>query len=344
MFQDFDELNDPSRGKERVAGLREWLAGKGLDGFVVPRADEHQGEYVPARSERLKWLTGFSGSAGVVMVYSASAIVAAERFHDPYFFLKKQLFWAVLGAIAMLVAVRVDYRRLERLVWPALVVATVLLATQGSGGQQRVVQAQAVLAAEAVAAGVAMAYGAIGTGPLLLLPALHAGLRFGGRGAVLAAVVGGLTGVGASLTVHGTGGQTRAFIHIQDSVRCIELALKNPPQRGSRVEIFNQMTETHRVRDLAEMIASLTGSEIAWLPNPRKEAAENELIVRNEKFRALGLDPITLQDGLLAEIVDVGKKYAYRVDRMRIPCVSAWTKEIAKIVERDPEHRGLKSA
>jgi nucleoside-diphosphate-sugar epimerase len=58
--------------------------------------------------------------------------------------------------------------------------------------------------------------------------------------------------IGYPLTVHGTGGQTRAFIHIQDSVRCIEIALENPPARGDKVEIFNQMTETHRVRDLAE--------------------------------------------------------------------------------------------
>jgi UDP-sulfoquinovose synthase len=66
------------------------------------------------------------------------------------------------------------------------------------------------------------------------------------------------------LTVHGTGGQTRAFIHIQDSVRCIELALDNPPERGDRVMVFNQMTETHRVRDLAELISKLTGAKIAY--------------------------------------------------------------------------------
>ena len=53
------------------------------------------------------------------------------------------------------------------------------------------------------------------------------------------------------LTVHGTGGQTRAFIHIQDTVRCLQLALENPPDKGDRVKILNQMTETHRVRDLA---------------------------------------------------------------------------------------------
>lgn len=129
--------------------------------------------------------------------------------------------------------------------------------------------------------------------------------------------------IGYPLTVHGTGGQTRAFIHIQDLVRCIELALQNPPARGSRVEIFNQMTETHRVRDLAEMIASISGAQIAWLPNPRKEAAENELVVHNEKFLALGLNPTRLRDGLLTEIVDVAKKFAYRVDRTRVPAVSA---------------------
>ena len=52
--------------------------------------------------------------------------------------------------------------------------------------------------------------------------------------------------VGYPLTVHGTGGQTRAFIHIQDTVRCIQLALENPPFRGDRVNVYNQMTETHR--------------------------------------------------------------------------------------------------
>ena len=66
-------------------------------------------------------------SAGVVMVYSASAIVAADRFHDPYLFLKKQLVWALLGAGCLLVALRIDYRRLERLGWPVLLAAGVLL-------------------------------------------------------------------------------------------------------------------------------------------------------------------------------------------------------------------------
>jgi len=149
--------------------------------------------------------------------------------------------------------------------------------------------------------------------------------------------------IGHPLTVHGTGGQTRAFIHIRDSVRCIELALANPPKRGERVKIFNQMTETHRVRDLAELVASLTGGKVAYLPNPRKEAAENDLVVRNEQFLSLGLSPTTLEKGLLSEVVDVAKKFAYRVDRSRIPALSAWTKDIAPMLDADPEGKRLKS-
>ncbi len=149
--------------------------------------------------------------------------------------------------------------------------------------------------------------------------------------------------IGYPLTVHGTGGQTRAFIHIQDSVRCIELALSDAPKAGERVKIFNQMTETHRVRDLAELVSKLTGAEIKYLPNPRKEAAENDLIVDNDQFLALGLNPTTLADGLLEEVVEVAKKYAHRIDRSRVPAVSAWTKDIAGRVDHDPEGKALKS-
>ncbi len=78
MYQTFDETNDPSQGAARVAALRAWLAESDLDGFLVPRADEHQGEYVPASAERLKWLTGFTGSAGTALVMAETAALFVD--------------------------------------------------------------------------------------------------------------------------------------------------------------------------------------------------------------------------------------------------------------------------
>ncbi|AZO13868.1 aminopeptidase P family protein [Mesorhizobium sp. M2A.F.Ca.ET.043.05.1.1] len=78
MFQTFDSAGDPAVGKPRVALLRQWLADNGLDGFIVPRADEHQGEYVADRSARLKWLTGFSGSAGVAIILRDRAFIFVD--------------------------------------------------------------------------------------------------------------------------------------------------------------------------------------------------------------------------------------------------------------------------
>ena len=139
--------------------------------------------------------------------------------------------------------------------------------------------------------------------------------------------------IGYPLTVHGTGGQTRAFIHICDSVKCVQLALENPPTKGERVKIFNQMTESHQVGELAKKVAALTGAELNHLPNPRNEAVENDLIVDNRCFIELGLKPTTLDDGLLAEVVDVAKRWADRCDRSRIPCVSAWTSTQAEAIK-----------
>ncbi len=134
--------------------------------------------------------------------------------------------------------------------------------------------------------------------------------------------------IGHPLTVHGTGGQTRAFIHIRDTVKCIRIALENPPQKGDKVQIFNQTTETHTVRNLAELVSEISGAEIRYYRNPRKEATENKLNVLNERFLQLGLNPVTLQEGLLSEVMDIAKKYEYRCDKSKIICKSLWTKDI----------------
>jgi len=134
--------------------------------------------------------------------------------------------------------------------------------------------------------------------------------------------------VGHPLTVHGNGGQTRAFIHIRDTVRCISLAIQHPPARKERVKIFNQATETHRVRNLAELVSRLTGAEVRNYINPRNEAAENELVIHNEQFLELGLLPITLSEGLLQEVIEVAARYRDRVDMSKIIADSRWRADI----------------
>jgi len=134
--------------------------------------------------------------------------------------------------------------------------------------------------------------------------------------------------LGHPITVYGTGGQTRAFIHIRDTVRCIKLAIDSPPKSGERVTIFNQATETHTVRVLAKKVADMTGAEIRYYTNPRHEDAENTLRISNSKFFKLGLTPITLSDGLMNEVIDIAEKYKKRCNKSKIICTSTWRTDI----------------
>jgi hypothetical protein len=78
MFQSFDDTAEPQLSRERIAGLRQKMRETGIDAYVVPRADEFQGEYVAPGSERLRWLTGFSGSAGSCLITQEQAILFAD--------------------------------------------------------------------------------------------------------------------------------------------------------------------------------------------------------------------------------------------------------------------------
>jgi UDP-sulfoquinovose synthase len=133
--------------------------------------------------------------------------------------------------------------------------------------------------------------------------------------------------IGYPLTVHGTGGQTRAFIHIQDTVRCIQLAVEKAPVHGDRVRVMNQMTETHRLIDLAKLVSRLTGVEIDHVANPRNEAEENDLFVENGQLIELGLSPITLEDGLLEEVTRIAQRFVDRADIDKIPARSLWRQQ-----------------
>ena len=78
MFQSYENPPGAENSARRIKDLRSELARRNLDGFIVPRADEHQGEYVPPSAERLRWLTGFTGSAGAVVILAEKAAIFVD--------------------------------------------------------------------------------------------------------------------------------------------------------------------------------------------------------------------------------------------------------------------------
>ena len=104
------------------------------------------------------------------------------------------------------------------------------------------------------------------------------------------------------LSVYGTGGQKRAFIHISDTAKCIQLALENNDFETNKVRIFNQVSEVRSIKELAKIISEKYGNSVNFLENPRKELKENELEVKNSGLLSLGFDPILLSDLLIDDI------------------------------------------
>ncbi len=128
------------------------------------------------------------------------------------------------------------------------------------------------------------------------------------------------------LTVYGTGGQTRAFIHIKDTVKCIKMAIENPPKEGERVKVLNQTSECLNIKELALKVGELTGAEVRFYRNPRNEDIKNELKFSNEGFKSLGWDPILLDDSLIEDVVKTAFEFRDRLDESKVITTSLWNK------------------
>jgi UDP-sulfoquinovose synthase len=124
--------------------------------------------------------------------------------------------------------------------------------------------------------------------------------------------------LGHPLTVYGKGGQTRGFLDIRDTVRCVELACLNPAGKGE-FRVFNQFTEQFSVLDLAHLVQNAgkqTGLkvEIDYLSDPRVEAEQHYYNAKHSKLIDLGLAPHFLSDSLLDSLIDIAVRYKDRID------------------------------
>lgn len=128
---------------------------------------------------------------------------------------------------------------------------------------------------------------------------------------------------GNDLTVYGTGGQKRAFIHIQDTANCVNLAIQEEPD-GKKVRIFNQVSEVRQVKELAELISNKYGSKIIYHDNPRKEMAENDLEVDNTGLKSLGFEPITLSMNLIDDVRYIAAKMQENLKKENIMTSPRW--------------------
>ncbi|MBO1050232.1 MAG: NAD-dependent epimerase/dehydratase family protein [Dolichospermum sp. DEX182a] len=134
--------------------------------------------------------------------------------------------------------------------------------------------------------------------------------------------------VGHPLTVYGKGGQTRGFLDIRDTVRCIELAIANPAEPGE-FRVFNQFTELFSVGDLAMMVKKAGNAlglnvDINHIDNPRVEKEEHYFNAKNTKLLDLGLQPHLLSDSLLDSLLNFSVKYQNRVDHKQILPKVSW--------------------
>ncbi len=125
------------------------------------------------------------------------------------------------------------------------------------------------------------------------------------------------------LTLHGSGNQVRPFININNTADCVLLAAQNK-KKFKEVKIFNQLTETFRLKNLAKKIQKITNCKIMHHKNPRIENENNTLVAKPMGLIELGLKPIKLSDNLIENELTVAKKYFYRADLNKIRAKSQW--------------------
>ncbi len=124
--------------------------------------------------------------------------------------------------------------------------------------------------------------------------------------------------VGHPLTVYGKGGQTRGYLDIRDTVRCIEIACLNPAEPGE-CRVYNQFTEQFSVLEIARMVQAAgrklsLAVELQHLPDPRVELEEHYYNAKHSKLTDLGLTPHLLSESLLDSLMNIALKYRDRVD------------------------------
>jgi UDP-sulfoquinovose synthase len=134
---------------------------------------------------------------------------------------------------------------------------------------------------------------------------------------------------GIPLTVYGEGGQKRGFLPLSDSIKCLTLAIENPPKRGE-YRVFNQFAQIHSILDIASTVYSVSRGmdinvEIELLENPRKELENHSYVSKTDKLEALGYNPVWFFKDEIVKLLEAVKPFKDRIDTSNILPTTRWT-------------------
>jgi UDP-sulfoquinovose synthase len=138
--------------------------------------------------------------------------------------------------------------------------------------------------------------------------------------------------LGESLTIYGEGGQTRGVIDIRDTVECLRITSEQPAARGE-FRVFNQMTESFTITELAKVVATAYSGEVGIenLDNPRVESEMHYYNVVHSGLVELGLTPHRLSETLISSMFDVAERYKHRVDRDALLPLVNWRRTANRV-------------